>query len=141
MDLLADLRLQVSGSDNPLREKTFFFLINLMGYKNQLRMNHWQTTSYAEHKWTDGLAESLAGYIDSIGEATLGVLGRPQISTQSNDISDINIFPSKRILEKLESDTLEMIKEYKETEYEGLISLFGELDADIKKYKYLSTLE
>ncbi len=141
MDLLADLRAQVSGSDNPLREKTFSYLIHLMGCRDQLRINHWQTTSYAEHNMTDGFIGSISGYVDSIGEATLGALGRPTITSQSNLISDINMVSSKAIIDKVQDLTSEMLAEYKVTENEGIIALLGDFDADIKKFKFLATLE
>lgn len=141
MDILADFRISTESGDVALREKTFLFLIKLMAYRNQLRMNHWQTTSYAEHKMTDGLMEELTSYIDQIGEATLGAMGRPQINTTSTNISDINIVGSKAVIDALEADVQEMIAEYKVTEYEGHVSLLGELDAVVKKFKFLSTLE
>lgn len=141
MDLLADLRAQVSGSDNPLREKTFYYLISLMGCRDQLRMNHWQTTSYAEHKMTDEFMNSISEYVDSIGEATLGTFGRPTITSQSNLVTDINMMSSKTIIDKVQSLTSEMLAEYKITEHEGIIALLGDFDGDIKKFKFLSTLE
>ena len=136
-----DLGMQDTGWSVSLQEKTFDFLLNLMEYRDQLRMNHWQTTSYAEHKWTDKLNADLTGFVDDIGEAALGVFGRPTITTKSCSVSDINMFPSKKVLEKLEADVHEMLAEYKVTEHEGIIALLGELEAKVQKYKYLSTLE
>ena len=141
MDFVPDMRMQVSGSNNPLREKTFDFLLSLMESRDQLRMNHWQTTSYAEHKWTDKLIEDLSDFVDDIGEAALGTFGRPTITTKSCSVSDINIFPSKKVLEKLELEVHEMLAEFKVTEHEGIIALLGELEAKVQKYKFLSTLE
>ena len=141
MDVLADLRVSFSEGDTDLREKTFLFLIKLMAYRNQMRMNHWQTTSFAEHKLTDEVAGALADYTDSIGEATLGAMGRPQINTTTMNLSDINIVGTKAVLDTLCSDVKEMLAEYKVTEYEGTIALLGELDALVQKFKYLSTLE
>lgn len=140
MDILADIRVSVSEGNDALREKTFLFLIKLMAYRNQLRMNHWQTTSYAEHNLTDDLMCALAESIDSIGEATLGALGRPQINTTNTIISDINIVGTRAVIETLDSDVAEMLAEYKVTEYEGTIALLGELDAVCKKFKFLITL-
>lgn len=140
MDILADFRVSVSTGDEGLKEKTFEFLIKLMAYRNQLRMNHWQTTSYSEHKWTDHLIEDLTESIDSIGEITLGALGRPQINSTNTIITDIAIAGSKAVLESICSDVKEMLAEYKVTEYEGTIALLGELDSTIQKYKYLETL-
>jgi hypothetical protein len=141
MDILAGLRLQVSGNNNPLREKTFEFLVCMMGCRDQLRMNHWQTTSYAEHKMTDDLMGTLDDLIDKLGEATLGQFGRPQITTLTNNVSDINIVSSKSVIAKLEEGAREMLAEYKVTECEGIVNLLGELDTEIQKFKYLSTLE
>lgn len=141
MDILADFRISTQQGDNELREKTFLFLIKLMAYRNQLRMNHWQTTSYAEHKWTDKFMEDLTGFIDTIGEYALGALGRPQINTTSTNISDINIVGSKAVLDAIEVDVQEMLAEYKITEFEGMVAVLGELDSSVKKFKFLSTLE
>jgi len=141
MDILADVRISTGSGETELLEKTFLFLIKLMAYRNQLRMNHWQTTSYSEHKLTDDAIETLTESIDAIGETALGTLGRPQINTTTTNISDINIVSTKTVLETVCSDVKEMLAEYKVTEYEGIIALLGELDAGINKYKFLSTLE
>ncbi|MFW6310999.1 MAG: DUF5856 family protein [Nanoarchaeota archaeon] len=141
MDIVSNLSLGKREGENSLIDKSFFFLIKLMGYRNQLRMNHWQTLSYAEHKMTDKLIDALTKYTDSIGEVVLGTLGRPQISTISTNISDIKIVSTNNILERLDIDVKEMLAEYKITEYESVIALLGELDATVKKFKYLSTLE
>lgn len=127
-------------SDN-LQDQTFIFLIKLMGYRNQLRMNHWQTTSYAEHKMTDDLMGTLTEYIDKIGESALGTFGRPKINTISTNVSDISIVTSEYIIKCIDSDVKEMIDLYKETEYEGIFATLGELDADVKKFLFLCTLD
>lgn len=126
---------------NDIKDKTFTFLIKLMGFRNQLRINHWQTKSYAEHKLTDSVIELLDKYIDSIGESALGIFERPKLNTISTNISDIAIFTTKWVLEKMCEETREMLAEYKVTEYESIINLLGELDAEIYKSKYLLTLE
>ena len=140
MDILANFQLSVSEGDEALKEKTFTFLIKLMGYANQLRFNHWQTTSYAEHKLTDEVLGTLTCYVDSIGEATLGAMGRPQINTTTLNISDMSLVGTKAVLDTLCSDVKEMLAEYKVTEFEGTIALLGELDADVQKFKFLQTL-
>jgi len=83
------------GQCDDIKNKTFTFLIKLLGFKNQLRINHWQTKSYVEHKLTDFVIELLDKYIDSIGESALGIFERPKFNTMSTNISDIAIFPTK----------------------------------------------
>ena len=125
----------------PLRDKTFDFLIHLMKCRDQLRINHWQTTAYSEHKTTDKLIGDLTDYIDSIGETALGYFGRPQITSTANNITDIQLMPSQQIISTLEYITNEMLNLFKDTEYEGITALLGELISDIQKRKYLLTLK
>jgi hypothetical protein len=40
--------------------------MKLMGYRDQLRMNHWQTFTYSEHKMTDELMEEIEEKVDEI---------------------------------------------------------------------------
>ena len=142
MDILATT-FNFSGltQETGLREKTFDFLIKLMAHRNQLRIIHWQTTSYAEHMMTNGLLGDLDDIIDTMGEYIIGTLGRPQIPTVNNTISDITLKNAKNVLDCLDTLSKEMLAEFKITEYEGMINLLGEFDDIIKKYKYLSTLE
>ena len=90
---------------------------------------------------TDGLIGVLTGYIDSIGEAALGLFGRPTITMQSITVSDLSMSPSKALIDHIQKDVIEMLEEFKITNNEGIISLLGDLDAEVKTFKYLSTLE
>ena len=140
MDILVSTSINGNGSDD-LQMKTFTFLMSLMGYNNQLRMNHWQTTSYAEHKLTDDVMGSLTGFIDAIGETVLGTFGRPKINTVSTNISDIAISSTDYVLKCISEAVKEMVRIYKETEYEGIFALIGDLEGDVKKFLYLATLD
>ena len=139
MDKIMGFAFEEGGQE--LDIKTFYFLIKLMGLRDQLRMNHWQTKSYAEHKMTDDLMESLTEFIDTIGEIALGIFGRPNINTVSNEISDIALVSSSNVINQLDSFTKEMLEEYKITEHESMIATLGELDATVKKFKFLCTLD
>ena len=48
----------------------------LLTYQNQVKILHWQTTSFAEHKTLDGLYGSLSGNIDEFVETFMGKYGR-----------------------------------------------------------------
>ena len=93
--------------------KTFYFLIKLMGLSNQLRINHWQTKSFAEHKLTDTMICSVNGFVDIIGEIALGIHDRPNLNTVSNNVSDIAIVSTDTIISQLDSLVVEMLEEYK----------------------------
>ncbi len=126
-------------ADEDLKDSTFNFLIKVLGYRNQLRMNHWQTEVFSEHKMTDDLMEELDEKVDEIGEAALGIFGRPKISTQNNEITNITNIATKDIIDNIHRYLCELMEQYKETDYEGLISLLGDFCAEMDKFKYLST--
>ena len=138
MDILSMSHIALN---NGLSENTFMFLVKMMGFRNQIRMNHWQTTSYAEHKMTDELLGVMDSNIDTIGEVALGIFERPQINTVSTNISDIRISSSKFVLDEICKELQNLIEEYKVTSHEGMITVLGDFCAKINKFKYLSTLE
>jgi len=135
-----DLLIGITMKSDDLLDQTFEFLNKTLGYRNQLKMNHWQTKSYAEHKLIDDLIDSIDENTDKIAEATLGAYGRPKINTTSNNVSDIAISSTEYTLECINKDIQEMLKLYKETEQEGIFALFGDFDGEIKKFLFLSTL-
>ena len=48
----------------------------LLTFQNQIKILHWQTTSFSEHKALDGLFEELEANIDEFVEAFMGKYGR-----------------------------------------------------------------
>jgi len=45
---MEELVIGIGMEEESLHDKTFSFLVSLMGHRDQLRMNHWQTKSYAD---------------------------------------------------------------------------------------------
>jgi len=52
----------------------------LLTLRNQLKLYHWQTKSYARHKAVDKVLEELDERIDSFVEIYIGKYGRPRLS-------------------------------------------------------------
>lgn len=128
------------SEQNPLNDKIFEYLMRLQQQANQLRMNHWQTESYAEHKATDELIGEVYSFVDELAESTMGQFGRPKINTTHLTVSDIGITSTKWVIESICADTEEMLAELKVTPHEGLIALTGDFHAVVKKFLYLITL-
>lgn len=128
-----------SLKDNSLKDKTFNFIFNLMFFKNQLRINHWQTDIYSEHKITDDIMSTLNDTIDSMGEVTIGIFGKPIISKKQNELTDIKNSTSSDIINEICDQLNFLIIEYKKTDYECMVALLGELSINVSKYKYLLT--
>jgi hypothetical protein len=138
---MEDILIGIDVEQRSVLDKTFCFLIKLMGYRNQIKMNHWQTKLYSEHKMTDDLVKTLDDNIDKIAETVIGAYGRPKINTISTDIGDIAIVSSMFVLNCISKDLLELINCYKTLNQEGILAALGDLDGEIKKFVFLSTLD
>jgi DNA-binding ferritin-like protein len=137
---MSNMPFAFTGEEAELKDVIFIYLSKLMSATLQLRMNHWQTTSFAEHKMTDGLIDDLNGLIDTLGELTLGTFERPQFQTVSYNISDSKVANAKFVLESLDKETKTIIDTLSVTAHEDIKNTLAEIQAVINKNKYLSTL-
>lgn len=130
----------IEGPEKSLSSRIFEYILGLQKSATQLKMNHWQTESYAEHKANDKFVKILLNFADDFAEAAMGELGRPKINTFPMTISDRSITSTKWVLENIKSETNEIIQELRISEFEGLLALVGDFDAELKKAIYLITL-
>ena len=70
-------------------------ILNLIKLQNQLRINHWQTESYAQHKAFGKAYENLGGLLDNLVEVHQGKYGRiaypSPTSIELVNMSDLDI--------------------------------------------------
>lgn len=118
------------------------YIKNLLTLLNQLKIYHWQTTSYAQHQAFGGAYEALDGLIDRFIEAYMGRYERIYTSNGNNvtltlydtEALDYTSFIKnvRNYLEELEvpnpSDT-------------DLLNIRDEMLAEIDKLSYLLTLD
>jgi hypothetical protein len=64
----------------------FFFTL-----RDQIKLYHWQTSSYARHKATDDLIKELDGLIDQYVEIYMGKYGRPKITKGTSVVTVKNM--------------------------------------------------
>ena len=107
--------------------------------RSQIKLYHWQTRSFSEHKATDDLVTALDTNIDKFIEVYMGRYGRPYIKktlpVKNLTVSGIRGFITKsdewlasslpRMLKKTDSD---------------LLNIRDEILADLNQIKYLFTL-
>ena len=127
--------------DTCIKDKLFCYIICMLCTCPQIRINHWQTTSFSEHKMTDALFDELNGLIDKLGEATLGRMGSLKTNTVNFQISDISVCSTKFLLEKLCKETCEITEELSVTNFEDLKNIVADIEGLLNKSKYLLTLE
>ncbi len=68
--------------------KDIQFLLTL---REQIKVYHWQTSSYARHKATDMAIDSLDEHIDKYVEVYMGTYGRPKFTAKTGAIGVRNL--------------------------------------------------
>jgi DNA-binding ferritin-like protein len=118
-------------------------ITSLLTLVNQLKIYHWQTTSYAQHKAFGNIYDTLSNLIDEYVEIFMGKYGiiktdsQFEISLQNLDKSNYIDFINKNC-EFLISDFVKNLDEKKDTD---LLNLRDEMLAQLNKLKYLLTLK
>lgn len=118
-------------------------LIKVLQLQNQMRVLHWQTTSYAEHNAFGGFYDSASAIIDKLVEAIQGKYGRIMLggidSVQISDYSNLKI--NMFIMDMETFFTTEIflcgLDKIQDGEIENILQ---ELRGEIQKLKYLLSL-
>jgi hypothetical protein len=116
----------------------FFFQM-----REQIKLYHWQTHSFAEHKATDDLLDSLDKVIDEYVEVYMGKYGRPKMVVR-NSTTYIKNLTKKNMIAFIKAcvSYLEgpLTKHLKPSDTD-LINLRDEMLSDLHKVQYLFTLQ
>ena len=118
-------------------------ILNLIKLQNQLRINHWQTESYAQHVAFGEAYNALDALLDQLVETHQGKHGK--ISFDSESLVELTN------LEELSmQDILTQVTDYLSTEFDSVIeperdtdclNIRDEILQSLNKLKYLLTLK
>ena len=112
-------------------------------YQNQVKILHWQTTSYSEHKSLDGLYGSLSDSIDEFVETFMGKYGRIiSSSTFTLTLENYKNLGSMSLMNDMENYLVNelptMLDAKKDTD---LLNIRDEILGSVNQTKYLLTLK
>lgn len=124
------------------KEITVKFLEMLM----MVKLYHWKTHSYATHKATDELYDSMNSNIDKFVEVLLGKTGSRIDLTNRKTISLIDLGSSDKLKERIESFkkylvNLNQNKTIASMSNTDLLNIRDELLADLNQFLYLLTFK
>ena len=118
-------------------------IVNLVKLQNQLRVLHWQTESYAQHKAFGKTYDALTGLIDSLVEVHQGKYGKIIYSTPlSIDLVNIDEISIDEVLTE--------VTDYLSAEFGGMVDAAKDTDClnirdsilqELNQLKYLLTLK
>jgi DNA-binding ferritin-like protein len=115
----------------------------LLTFQNQVKILHWQTTSYAEHKTLDGLYGDLSGHIDEFVETFMGKYGR--VLAQNNFSLTLQNYSSLPPMDFMNQIAVYLIDELPTMldprQDTDLLNLRDEILGSVNKTKYLLTLK
>ena len=125
------------NSDASRGAKMILFMFEL---QTSVKMYHWQTESYANHKTTNKLFENISKLIDSFVEKYIGVFGRPSMKIGSS-------VPVENMTKTKYLRVLKTAQEYFRGPLQKMISKNSELQnirdellAEIDQAQYFATL-
>jgi len=115
------------------------FFFNL---RSQTKLFHWQTTSFAMHKATDGVIESLDENIDKYVEVYMGKYGRPRVTPKNSTTVIRNLSPKAMIVfikEAIQHLQVGLVQKLKPSDTD-LMNIRDEMLGDLNQLLYLFTL-
>jgi len=118
-------------------------ILNLVKLQNQLRINHWQTESFAQHKAFGKAYDGLGDLIDSLVEVHQGKYGKIMYSSPVGiELSNINDLDIDSVLvevtDYLSSEFDKEINPQKDTDCQNIRDSILE---ELNRLKYLLTLK
>jgi DNA-binding ferritin-like protein len=132
---------------------TFYILLNnkmsaeilqvFLLLRNQIKIYHWQTLSYARHKATDDLVEKIDSQIDRFTEVYMGKYGRPHFTAKNSSLKiyDVTDAMAASIISesiKWMQNVLPTLLSKNDTD---LLAIRDELLADLNQTLYVFTLK
>jgi len=113
----------------------------LIGIEQQLRILHWQTESYAQHKAFGDTYAALGDLIDSFMEGVMGKYGRFVLKNNSIQIINMSQLDLSDFVEGT-SEFLTSLSEQLDPQTDtDLLNIRDEMLGNISKLKYLLTLK
>ena len=111
--------------------------------RNQVKVYHWQTNSFARHKATDDLVDKLDEHIDKFTEVYMGKYGRPKFTAKTSNLKlyDVTDNRGHLLLEQGIHWLENKLPGYLGKKDSDLLNIRDEIIADLNQVRYLFTLK
>ena len=113
---------------------------DMLTIRNQVKLYHWQTGSFARHKATDDLTAALDTSIDAFVESYMGRYGRPKVS-KSIKLHNFSDSAARSFVAKQTKFLSSVLPKKIKTTDTDLLNIRDEILAELNKVLYLFTLK
>lgn len=127
------------GRRKTLRKGNGSIVTAMLGIRDQIKVYHWQTKSFARHKATDDFVTELDGLIDSFVEVYMGKYGRPKVSG-SIKLHNFSESAAKSFVAKQTAYLSKVLPRKLKSTDTDLLNIRDEVLALVNKTLYLFTL-
>lgn len=115
----------------------------MMNFQQQVKILHWQTTSYARHNAYAFIYDSLDDLIDRFTETCMGKYGRIELSSDISELklknmSDISI---NSYINEFCEFLIDLTSEFDAEKDTDILNIRDEILGAVNKLKYLLTLK
>ena len=111
----------------------------MLTIRNQIKLYHWQTKSFADHKATDDLTAALDTSIDSFVEVFMGKYGRPKV-TKAIKLHNFSANMAREFVSKQTVYLMNVLPRKLKKGDTDLMNIRDEILAELNKVRYLFTL-
>lgn len=113
----------------------------LLHLQSQVKLFHWQTKSFAEHKATDELVDSLASHIDAFMETYMGKYGRVKARGSTRPLQNYSAAALRTYVQRATQYLTRTLPHKLNAAYDSdLLNIRDEILGDLNKTLYLFTL-
>jgi hypothetical protein len=107
--------------------------------RDQVKLYHWQTKSFAEHKATDELVATLDTNIDKFVETYMGRYGRPFVR-RTLPVKNLTVTGIKNFITRSTDWLSKKLPRMVKNTDSDLLNIRDEILSDLNQVKYLFTL-
>jgi hypothetical protein len=123
-----------------LRESKNWNMVGILfNICEQIKLYHWQTSSFAQHKTTDELVKTLDANIDAFVEAYMGTYGRPSAG-KTLPVKNLTSQGMKAYLRKTRAFLIKTLPTKIHPDDKDLLAIRDTILGDVDKAMYLFTL-
>lgn len=117
--------------------------MKMVNFQQQMRILHWQTTSYARHNAYGQIYDSLDGLIDKYVEICMGKYGRIELKDTNSklELKNMKELSINEYLNEFANFLIELTEIFNPKEDSDVLNLRDEMLSEVNKLKYLLTLK
>jgi len=118
-------------------------VIKIMNFQQQMRILHWQTTSFARHNAYGGIYDSIDDLLDKFAEVCMGKYGRIELTDEISELKIKNMkdFSINSYLNEFCDFLVELTGEFDDEKDTDVLNIRDEILSEVNKLKYLLTLK